>query len=349
MRLSLDCERMKYTNTGIFEYCHQLGHALKLGKNSQDEISYYLNPRLRKYFEAGDNFIDQNGFHKFIFPRQTQTDLWHTTYQLSSYIPRNKNIKRILTIHDLNFLHEPKGSISTRKYLHKLQSNIDSADHIIAISSFTKNDIIENLHITDKPITVIHNGCAELTYSDLIKPSYLPLRPFLFALGTVNPKKNFHVLIPLLAGNDYELIIAGKTEAHYKHKILEEANYHNVAHRVKILGPITDEEKSWYYKNCEAFLFPSVAEGFGIPPIEAMRYGKPVFLSNATSLPEIGGSLAYYFHNYDPDYMIQVFTEGMNDYNRRQPADAIIQHAKQFNWMNSAADYWEVYRRVLNG
>ncbi|TDQ09359.1 glycosyltransferase family 4 protein [Pedobacter metabolipauper] len=348
MKIVLDCERMKYEHTGLFEYCHQLGHALKKAKGQKDQLSYYLNPGLQKHFDPSDCFIDQNGLQKFIFPRIQNIDLWHTTYQLSAYIPHRKKTKRVLTIHDLNFLHEGKADSKVKGYLHKLQKNIDLADHIVAISTFTKNDILSHLSIPDKPITVIYNGCAPLESSKESMPAYLPSKPFLFALGTVNPKKNFHVLVPLLVNNDLELIIAGKIEPAYKDKILAEAALHNVEARVKVTGPIHDHEKTWYYKNCKAFLFPSLAEGFGIPPIEAMRFGKPVFLSDKTSLPEIGGNLAYYFKSFDPSEMQQVFRNGMQDYQLKQPANEIIKHAEQFNWKNSAQAYIQVYRNTLN-
>jgi glycosyltransferase involved in cell wall biosynthesis len=348
MRLAFDCERMKYAHTGIFEYCHQLGQALKRGKGAADQISYYLNPDLQQYFDSDDKFLDQNSFQKFISPRHKDINIWHTTYQLSSYIPSSKSMKRVLTIHDLNFLHEGKSSSKTKKYLKKHQKNIDLADHIVAISNFTKQDILKNLDTGSKPITVIYNGCAEGILSVQTQPAYVPRNPFLFSLGTVNPKKNFHVLIPLLIGNDFELIIAGKTEPDYRDKIMEEAAIYQVAGRVKITGPVSEQEKLWYYKNCEAFLFPSIAEGFGIPPIEAMRFGKPTFLSSATSLPEIGGNAAYYFNTYDPADMKKVFEDGMNTYNRTQPIQEIINHTRQFNWEQSAAAYWKVYRQTLN-
>jgi len=347
MRLAFDCERMKYSHTGIFEYCHQLGQALKKDKGFADQISYYLNPNLQQYFDSNDKFLDQNSFQKFIFPRHKDIDLWHTTYQLSSYIPTSKALKRVLTVHDLNFLHENKSSAKTRKYLAKHQKNIDLADHIVVISNFTKQDILKNLDIRNKPVTVIYNGCAEGILSADTKPAYVSASPFLFSLGTVNPKKNFHVLIPLLAGNDFELIIAGKIEPDYRDKIMSEAAGYQVADRVKVIGPVSDQEKLWYYKNCEAFLFPSIAEGFGIPPIEAMRFGKPTFLSRATSLPEIGGDAAYYFNTFEPSDMKKAFEDGMNNYNRTQPIQQIINHTKQFNWQHSAEAYWKVYRETM--
>lgn len=349
MNIAFDCERMKYPHTGLFEYCRKLGLALAENARQDEEVKYYIREADKQFFNQDSKFLLQNTLHKFIFPRYRNIDLWHVTHQTSLYAPRSPRVKRVLTIHDLNFLYEEKADWKQKNYLKKHQKNIDQADHIIAISNFTKQDIIKHLHVGDKPITVIYNGCAEETISGEIQPAYLPPVPFLFALGTVNPKKNFHVLVPLLVNNDFELIIAGRTDDDYEKKIMAEAEKHQVSNRVKVIGPVADQDKTWYFKNCEAFLFPSLAEGFGIPPIEAMRFGKPTFLSKSTSLPEIGGDAAYYFNSYDPEDMQKVFMEGMQDYYDRKPAESIIKHARQFNWDTSAKAYWNVYRKTLKG
>jgi len=348
MNIAFDCERMKYPHTGLFEYCHQLGLALRANTSPADDIAYYLRDGDQQYFNSDSRFLTHNFLHKLVFPNYKNIDLWHITHQTSLYVPRSTKIKKVLTIHDLNFLYEDKPDWKRQNYLKAHQKNIDQADHIVAISEFTKMDVLKNLDIGNTPVTVIYNGSIDNIVSPEVQPEYLPAAPFLFALGTVNPKKNFHVLVPLLVNNDFELIIAGRKDDDYEKKIMDEAEKYQVADRIKITGPIADQDKAWYFKNCEAFLFPSLAEGFGIPPIEAMRFGKPVFLSESTSLPEIGGKYAYYFSSYLAEEMQRIFSEGMNDYQQRQPAADIIRHAEQFNWDSSARAYWEVYKSVLN-
>lgn len=345
MNIAFDCERMKYPYTGLFEYCLQLGLSLREETSAQDQISYYLRQGDQRYFNQHSKFLFRKIFHKLSFPNYKDTDLWHITHQTSVYVPQSPKIKKVVTIHDLNFLYENKSPWKQKEYLKQHQRNIDRSDHIIAISNYTKNDIVEHLNTRDKPVSVIYNGCNALPIGAV--PAYQPQRPFLLALGTVNAKKNFHVLVPLLKDNDQELIIAGRIDTAYKQIIDSAAAFHGVAERVKIIGTVSDQEKSWYYQHCEAFLFPSLAEGFGIPPIEAMRFGKPVFLSDSTSLPEIGGSVAYYFNNFDPDDMRRVYQQGMNDYNHKKPSSAIINHALQFDWSASAKAYWKIYRSIL--
>lgn len=346
MNVAFDCERMKYPYTGLYEYCHLLGQALWDVRNIEDDVYYYARKRDKNLFNKDAKHLNKNYIHKLIFPKYEDIDVWHTTYQASSYMPDDKKLKKVITIHDLNFLYEKDLGPKRASYLKKHQLNIDNADHIIVISEFTKNDVIKNLNIRDKPLSVIYNGCDVEIFPNYINTNYTQKPPFLFAIGTVNAKKNFHVLPALLKGNNFNLIIAGKEDPNYVTQIIEEARKHNVEERVKIIGTISNEEKYFYLKNCEAFLFPSIAEGFGIPVIEAMTFGKPVFLSKATSLPEIGGEFAYYFNYFDADYMQETFAKGLNHYNLNTPEMAIINHAKKFDWKVSAKAYWDIYQSL---
>jgi len=348
MKIVFDCERMKYPYTGLFEYCHKLGLSLQSEAQSTDEITLYLQQKDQHYFNEGFSFINQKSLHKVFFPAfSKEINLWHSAHQTSWYVPpAGRKVVRILTVHDLNFLYEEESESKRLKKLKKHQQTLDKADHIIAISEFTKQDILKHLKVS-KPISVIYNGCDFEVYPDFDSPVFRPKKQFIFALGTVIPKKNFHTLPCLLVGNELELVIAGKENADYVIKIQAEAQKLGVQDRVHITGPVSKENKYWYYKNCAAFAFPSLAEGFGIPVIEAMNFGKPVFLSNKTSLPEIGGPYAYYFENFEQAHMQQVFSEGMVHYHETNPADKIIEHAKNFSWQKCAQAHWKLYHSVM--
>lgn len=347
MNIILDCERMKYPYTGIYEYCYQLGTALQKKIDKEDDLLYYLPSSCDGVFGKDAKQVELKKIHKF-FSARLNADLVHTTYQLSRYMSNNKKSRKILTIHDLNFLYEKRGRDARIKdYLKRVQHNIDKVDRIVTISNYVKKDIVENLSVVDKPIDVIYNGCQVLDIADFDTPSYKPSKKFLFSIGTVIPKKNFHVLPGLLVDNDYELIVAGKNDKNYVDKILEIAKSFNVQDRVKIVGTVSYQDKCWYLKNCTAFMFPSLAEGFGIPVIEAMYFGKPAFLSSLTSLPEVGGKYAYFFENFDIDHMRQIFKDGMNDYIVNDRVEAIKEHASFFSWDRCAGDYYNVYKKVL--
>ncbi len=148
----------------------------------------------------------------------------------------------------------------------------------------------------------------------------------------------------------YRLIIAGNDRTPYAAHIRRYAAEAGVAERVVLPGIVNDATRYWLYKNCTAFLFPSLTEGFGLPVIEAMQFGKPVFLSAATSLPEIAGPMAFYFRSFEPEPMVRVFCEGMAAYAAAASYPArLTARARQFSWDKAAAEYLAQYREVLEG
>ncbi len=303
-----------------------------------------------KLFGNQASYISQNSFHKLLFPSVKMFDVWHASNQGSRYMPSDNNIKKVLTIHDLNFLYENETRAEKiKRSLKKIQTDINKADKICTISQYVKNDVQKHLNVNDKEIEVIYNGCNITRIENLQLPAQIPGQPFIFTVGSIMQKKNFHVLPALLCNNKLRLLIAGKVEQEqYQNKIKEAAVKHGVADRVIFTGTISDNDKKWYFQNCEAFVFPSIAEGFGLPVIEAMAFGKPVFLSTATSLPEIGGELAYYFQSFNADDMQQTFKNGMQHYNTYHPAEAIIKRARSFNWDTAAKKYISLYKLLCS-
>lgn len=343
----LDCEKMKYANTGLFEFCRQLGNSLIRQHTENESLTFYTPAALKGIFGPEQRYRIQRGYHRFLMPPSGNINIWHSTFQTTHYRPSSSRTRHILTIHDLNYIHEGKSPARITAYLKKIQRNIDRADHVVTISAFVMTDVTRHLELHNKPASVILNGGDLDTFPGFDQPAYRPQRPFLFAIGSINAKKNFHVLPALLKNNDYELILAGPVfDPLYKQKIQQEAAAHNVTDRVRILGSISGQDKYWYYHHCTAFLFPSLAEGFGIPVVEAMSQGKPCFISDKTSLPEVGGEYCYYFQTFEPDVMQQVFINGLHDYKINNRADAIVKHAATLTYHQMAYKYLQVYRSL---
>ena len=137
-------------------------------------------------------------------------------------------------------------------------------------------------------------------------------------------------------------------EPDYINRMRLQARKLGVSERLHILGPVSEEDKAWYLNHCLAFMLPSLAEGFGAPVVEAMKFGKPLFLSNLTSLPEIGGDVAFYFNNFEPNYMQEVFNNGLFEYQRNGLKDKIVSRANDFNWEKKALAYLKVYQSLLS-
>jgi len=228
-----------------------------------------------------------------------------------------------------------------------MEVKISAADRIVAISQFVAQDVVRHFPQAREKISVIYNGTDFASAPPGHRPRFEPDGPFLFAVGMVCAKKNFHVLVPLLRNNSKTLVISGIVKEDYKKKIVDEAAALGVGDRVVVTGPVSQHDKDWYYANCEAFLFPSLAEGFGLPVLEAMHHGKPVFLSTMTSLPEVGGDAAYYFTSFEPDHMAAVLAQGLADFAVTDGPDRVRRHAAGFSWEKAAAGYLALYRSLL--
>ncbi len=343
-----DCERLKHPNTGLYHYTMNLANAMasEARKRGVDDLCFYVPESAAGLLDADVPVKKVGAFDRaLLFDHRIK--LWHTSSQLSRYQPLNG--KKILTIHDLNFLYEPLTSGQIKRRLDIVKKNLRRCSAVITISEFTRSDVLRHLDLGDIPVEVIYNGC-NLYNGPVTPPESVPRHPFLFAVGTVLPKKNFHVLPCLLRHNDYELVIAGIFDSpEYVRKIKDEAVAHGVSDRVHVVGGIAESEKQWYLRNCDAFLHPSIAEGFGLPVIEAMQYGKPVFISDHTSLPEVGGDQAYYFnHDFDPDAMRREFELGMSDFGKSSiTPESVRKRALSFSWKDAAKRHFDLYRRVI--
>lgn len=350
-KIILDCDLMRHRDSGLYHYCLNLGNYVnkQLQQAGTDSISFYVPEKEAQSFEGSCNtIIERKWHHRFFKPFLWKCDIWHAPFQSGRIIPpRGGKIKILLTIHDLNCLHEDKTAKERRLSLQHTQKLIDNADAIVCISHHCKKDVLENLDTHGRPVHVIHNGTHHVGVPPDLPAAYKPAKPFVFAMGYINRKKNFHSLVSLLADENIELVLAGRLdEPDYIDAMKGSAEKSGVADRLKILGPISETDKSWYLKNCLAFSLPSLAEGFGAPVVEAMAFGKPIFLSNYTSLPEIGGDVAFYFCSFEAEHMQQVFKEGISEYRKNGLSERIIMRGNDFNWKEKALEYSRVYQSL---
>ncbi|OQP50630.1 hypothetical protein A4H97_01970 [Niastella yeongjuensis] len=347
-RITFDCVPGKSVVGGIYQFVLNTGKALiQQVDPAREALSFYVHKDVPDFLGKDQRYIIQKKSHRLFQSQLQDCDVWHSTIQDAKIIPRNRRIKVVLTIHDLNFLIQRKdqpGKI--KKYLGRVQDNINRADHIVCVSEFTRQTVLQNLKTDGKPVDLVYQGSKIKEFPGYDTPVYRPVRPFILAVGALVPKKNYHVLPCLLQHNDYELVIAGTRHEEYVAKVMEQAALFGVTDRVHLLGEISDEDKYWYLKNCTAVGFPSLAEGFGLPLVEGMYFSKPVFIATSTSLPEIGGGLTYNFDHFDPEYMQSVFEKGMHHFEQTRPIQALHERALNFTWDKNAAGYLSIYRKL---
>jgi glycosyltransferase involved in cell wall biosynthesis len=262
------------------------------------------------------------------------------------------NIPYILTVHDVNFIDEVSSDLNHKVNV-RFQNKLNRSSAITYISEFAKKSTHQYFKVPNVPEYVILNGnpIKEITLSESHRPEVVSQRPYLFSIGEFTARKNFHTLVEMLQHlPDFDLVLSGNNNTTYANgKLNSTIAQLGLKNRVIITGKISDLDKQYYLQNCSAFVFPSLREGFGIPPIEAMRFGKPVFLSNNTSLPEIGGKDAFFWDHYDSEYMAKIVNEGLSTYNanKEELSKKYSLHAQSFNWDDVAKQYAEVYRSLF--
>ncbi len=352
-RVLIDFVMLKNPNCGLGQVAINFGR--EIVKIDDPEIEWTFLTKKEAHIEQfGSSKIQQQSLNLLtkysLLPIDKGFDLFHVAHQK----PRYKALAskaNILTIHDLNFLGE-KTPKKGQKYLRQVQGHVNRASVITCISEFTASEVRKHLSFPPSvPIKVIYNGVETPDSNIAKKPDFLPEGDFIFTIGALMAKKNFHVLVDMLKYlPDLKLVIAEPKSEPYHSKVVERVKANNLENRVVIPGAISEEEKAYLYHNCHAFVFPTKFEGFGLPIIESMRCGKPTFASNLTSLPEVGGKHAYYWENFEPEYMAKVFKEGMKDFaeNKQERIQSMKAHGNSFSWAENAKAYHQLYREVLN-
>ncbi|NCD70351.1 glycosyltransferase family 4 protein [Mucilaginibacter agri] len=338
---------MKDLNRGYYSFGKGLGDALIRQNHGRFKLSFYVFKITEALFAGKVGIYLLSVWHKIFFSAGNKFDIVHFTDHTFRLKPQRVKALRIMTLHDMNKVHVKKSKpASIERYLNRMRKNMAYCDRVVTISQFVANDVLHYFPEVKDKLSVIYNGADKLVVPENHLPVFLPSQPFLYTIGLLSKQKGFHFLPALLVGNDYHLVIAG-IETPHKQQIIEEAEKYNCMHRVHITGPVSDDDKAWYYKNCEAFLFPSIAEGFGLPVIEAMYFGKPVFLSKFTSLPEVGEDAAYYFDSFEPQHMQEVFAKGMHDFKVKNRANEMVIQAEKFSWDKAADQYLQLYHSCL--
>lgn len=287
-----------------------------------------------------------------------RVDLFHAT----DFVLPPLRARSLLTVHDLSFVRVPDAaSPSLRQFLDAVvPRSVRRADHILADSIATKRDLIELYGTPDEKITVLYSGVdtrfapvADLAMLNAVRAKYqLPDAPFIFSVGTVQPRKNYERLVRALAvlrdsGMDVQLVIAGGRGW------LEDGIYRAVRETkldeyVRFAGFVDDADLPALYSAATVTAVPSLYEGFGIPVLESMACGTPVLTSNVSSLPEVAGDAAISVTPTNLDEMVDGLQRLITDAALRE---VLIQRGfertKSFTWQFAANQLRGVYRSLL--
>lgn len=358
MKIGIDIQTTLGNKTGFGFYVENLVKELK---SSKSDYEYTLiRPELEQDFSAPKRFVwDQFGVPKQA--RNAGVDLLH---QPSFSAPVLFKGKTVVTIHDLIAVHFGEDiPFWSRQYFGRLMPfTYRFVDHMIAVSQHTKKDIVNLLHTPEDKITVIYEA-ADKKFKPLvnkveecrrIKKKYGITDDFILHVGTLNPRKNLEFLVSVYAevvktNPNYQLVIAGKKGWYYE-SLIEKVKSLGLEKKVLFIGYIDEEDKVAMYNSAQILAFPSLYEGFGLPPLEAMASGLPVIASNRSSIPEVVGSGGILNNPTDIKAWVNTFNHLLGDEKELARLSQLgLKQASNFSWSKTARQTVEVYDKVLKG
>lgn len=310
-------------------------------KTGTESYSYELITRLIKLPEAKNHtwilYTKKNIKFKYLWTQiglafRTWVDnldvLWVPAHTLP--ILARPGLKKVVTIHGIEYEWLPAyENLLQRWYLPlSTQYAVKSAQKIIAVSEFTKQQLINRLGADPKKINVVHEG---VNYKDSVRDSNILGRYVLF-IGTIQPRKNLVRLIKALPAG-CKLVIAGKLGWNYQEVLAEAKKNKNVI----ITGYVSDEDRNVLLKNALVYVQPSITEGFGLPVLEAMSAGIPVISSNGGALPEVVGDAGLLFDPLDKEDISHKLSLVIHSHSlRKELIKKGKQRIKDFSWEKAA-------------
>jgi len=280
---------------------------------------------------------------------------------LSGELPigiRKSGIRSVVTIHDLIFLRHPEfyNWVDIKIYAWKFRQTLKEADHIIAISECTKRDILYYGDIDEQKISIVYQSFAprfsdevsEEQRSQVRKIYALPQR-YVLNVGSIEARKNILQAVqalPLLP-DDVALVIVGR-HMPYTDRVLQYVREHHLEQRVLVLHGVPDDHLPVLYALAEAFVYPSVYEGFGIPIIEAISCGLPVVACSGSCLEEAGGPDSLYVQPGDIEAMADAVRQTLVGAEGREfRIEKSKKYIRRFSGCNVASQVADIYQRLL--
>jgi glycosyltransferase involved in cell wall biosynthesis len=265
-------------------------------------------------------------------------------------------IPYVTVIHDLQILHYPQYFSKIRFNWMKLswKNTLRTSKKIIAISNFVKNDIINNFHIDSKKIDIIYNPIVinknlkdnDIEFNQLENKYNIEKNKYFYTVSSMAPNKNLITLLKVIYDicikNIHlpnKLVITG-IGGDSRNKLLKFIEKYNLENNVVITGFISNEERDSLYRNCRTFLFPSIFEGFGMPPVEALINGIPVVTTKCTSIPEVTENKGVYVDNpFDIDEWIKKIKIAVNKNQNKE-------HFCKYNLKNVSKSYLQKFIEI---
>lgn len=298
------------------------------------------------------SFSEQLGFKRYL--DKLGADLVHFCMPQQPVLYKGK---KVTTFHDLSLLKTWNSDKNWAIYHAKqkvgkfvFKKVAEESDKIIAISRYTKDELLQLFpKVDEKKVSVVYEASDIATVAP--KKYQLPFKKYIMYVGQQSDYKNIKRLgdahqILLAKYPDLGLVLVGrKNKAALANEVyFNDRNYQNI----HFTDFIEDPQLSWLYANTQAYVFPSLMEGFGLPALEAMGHGAPVVSSNATCLPEVYGQAAHYFNPEDSSDIAEAIDQVLSDESlRTRLVRNGYKQIKKYSWKKQAEETLKIYKKVL--
>jgi len=374
--IGIDARLSNYRVGGISTYTRMLIGALE--KIENDHTFTVFQSRRAKHTMTSaltEQFVAQ----KLWTPPHHRLERWLLSLELSTtdldvlhspdFIPPQWGARRmVITVHDLTFLRYPehKDLEGSRYYTRQINWAVKRADHILSVSNATKRDLIDMLDVPEDKITVQPHGVHTREYpmlqgtglgnrmvNDWLNDGAFP-QEFILHVGTIEPRKNIPALLDAYMelrarwAEAPPLLLVGQRGWLYEDIVQQIETLRKDGAPILWRDDVSNDQLSLIYNRAAVLVMPSLYEGFGLPPLEAMAAGTPVIVSNTSSLPEVVGDAGLLIDPEDPGTITAALERALTDQTWREAArrKGLAQAAK-FSWENSARIALGVYEHVL--
>lgn len=377
LNLILGCTSLVQPLTGIGQYTLNL--AYELSKNSQLDLNFFNGFRCTKTVEVAStpNIRKINNFVRSFIPYSYEIKIFAQQksfnsskplnadiYHEPSFLPLNFYGPTVITVHDLSYIKHAEAHPYERiRVMRKLMPTaIERSECIIADSNFTKAEILSEFSIDSDKVHVTHLGKSSDFYQrnkidsyEILKKYNLTYGNYVLAVGTLEPRKNLtqvisaYRLLPAKIAKKFPLVIVGVRG--WKEKgLLSELEFLLKENKAYLLGYVPANDLPFLYSGARSFAFPSLYEGFGLPPLEAMSCGTPVITSNTSSIPEVVGKAGLMVSVGDVDTM-KTHIEMICDDDKLYESLSIagLKQSEKFSWAACAEQTIAAYHYALKG
>jgi glycosyltransferase involved in cell wall biosynthesis len=334
----------------LFQGFHLCDYDLSFLKN--DKLNYFgiKRPRIKKtnrIFRTINNI-----FFKYYIKKNNlelkNNVIYHPTYYNFYELRFIKKLRVVQTVYDMTYERFPKLFNKAYIVINEKKISIDRADHIICISNFTKQDLVEITNINPGKIDVIYLATNLNKIPKELLVNVDKFKPYILYVGDRHSYKNFKIVLDCFISKklykDFNLVCFGGNN--FMPKEIEIINEHSYIKNKIFQISGNDNLLASFYRNAFSLIYPSKYEGFGLPVLEALSLGCPVICSNSSSLPEVAGEAALYFNPLDEDGLLKNI-EILNNKNIRK--NVIIngfEQSKKFSWEKTAKETIEVYKKM---